>query len=223
MVGLVASNSFPRVAAHGGTLPVLGTNPIAFAVPLSDGTSMILDMASSTTAGGFVTKASEQGQSLPEGVAIERDGSPLTDPNRIGEGAMLPLGGAKGFGLGLMVEILSGVLTGAGISHGVKSQYKDFDNPGDSGHFLLAMDISAWMDTATYHSRMDELISAVKTSGDVRLPGEARFEELRLSEERGGVELDPKTVAALQEVATRYGISPPWENERTRTAGGAPR
>lgn len=209
MVGLVVSNSHPRVAAHGGLSPALGTNPLAFAAPLSDGTSVIVDMATSVTAGGFITKSAERNEPLPEGVAIEPSGAPLTDASKISEGAMLPLGGPKGFGLGLMVEILAGVLTGAGISHGVKSMYKDFDNPGNSGHMLTAMNISEFMSLETYHTRMDQLVDALKSTGDVRLPGEARFEARRRYGERAVVELDARTGKALEELAEHYQTDPP--------------
>lgn len=209
MVGFVVNNSHPRVAAHGGLSPVLGTNPLAFAAPLGDGTSVIVDMATSVTAGGFITRSAERDEPLPEGVAIERSGAPLTDASRIREGAMLPLGGPKGFGLGLMVEILAGVLTGAGVSHGVRSMYKDFDNPGDSGHMITAMNISEFISLETYYVRMDKLVEALKSTGDVRLPGEARYEARRQNEERGGVELDAKTAKALEELADHYQTDPP--------------
>jgi ureidoglycolate dehydrogenase (NAD+) len=218
MVGLVMSNSHPRVAAHGGVTPVLGTNPLAFGAPLPDGRTLIADMATSTTAGGLITRSAELGIPLPEGVAIDRHGQPTVDAADVAAGAMLPLGGAKGFALSLMVEILAGVLTGAGISHDVRSQYKDFERPGDSGHLIVAMHVEHFMPTASFASRMTGLVESVTESGDVRLPGAARWDAWDEAERRGGVDLDGPTATDLEELGARYGVDVPWS-----TANGASR
>jgi LDH2 family malate/lactate/ureidoglycolate dehydrogenase len=211
MIGFMVSNSTPRVAAHGGTAPVLGTNPLAFAAPLGDGTSVILDMATSASAGSLITKSEELGLPLPEGVAINRDGTPLTDASRVREGAMLPFGGAKGFGLGLMVEILAGVVTGSGVSHGVRSMYKDFEHPANVGHMVTALNIEMLMPLDDYYARMDGLIETMQDSGDVRIPGQARWEAVRHAEEVGGAELDSETTAALEDLADRLEVEVPWQ------------
>jgi LDH2 family malate/lactate/ureidoglycolate dehydrogenase len=210
MIGFLVSNAHPRVAAHGGTSPVLGTNPLAFGTPLPDGRTLIVDLATSAAAGSLITRSAELGVPLPEGVAVDRDGAPITDATQVGKGAMLPLGGPKGFGLGLMVEVLAGVLTGAGISHGVHSQYKDFTNPGDSGHLVQAMDVDAFMSRSVFDQRMETLVAAVTESGEVRLPGAARWDALAHSEQLDGVTLDPDTVEALESLAKRYRVEVPW-------------
>jgi ureidoglycolate dehydrogenase (NAD+) len=121
MLGLAFSNSFPKVAPHGGTKPVLGTNPLAFGAPRHGGRSVIIDLATAASAGSDITKAAELGQPLPVGIAIDRDGKPITDASKVKDGALMPLGGAKGYALGLLVEILCGVASGAGIAHSVRS------------------------------------------------------------------------------------------------------
>lgn len=179
MIGLALSNSFPKVAAHGGILPVLGTNPFAFGAPQRDGRSLMLDMATSALAGSTVREHIDKGLPLPEGLAVDGHGVPITDPAKIDEGALLPFGGAKGFGLSLMVEILAGVIAGAGIGQGVASMYKDFTARGDNGHFMLALDISRWMTMDEYYQRFDSLIAMVKASGSegrVLVPGELRWQ-----------------------------------------------
>jgi ureidoglycolate dehydrogenase (NAD+) len=200
MIGLAMSNSFPKVAAHGGFLPVLGTNPFAFGAPARDGPHLLFDMATSALAGSTVREHSESGKPLPEGLAVDGEGKPITDAKLVDSGALLPFGGAKGFGLSLMVELLAGVLTGAGISGGVGSMYKDFTRGGDNGHMLMAIDVSRWMPMPDYFSRMEQLLALVKASspsGSVLFPGEVRWERFAESE-RSGVEVSEETLEALR-------------------------
>ena len=180
MIGLAMSNSFPKVAAHGGLLPVLGTNPFAFGAPRATGGHLLFDMATSALAGSTVRAHLAKNEPLPEGLAIDGDGQPITDPAKVNDGALLPFGGAKGFGLSLLVEILSGVITGAGVGEGVASMYKDFTRNGGNGHLMLALDISRFIPLAEYHARFDGLVAVLKASGGhVLLPGEVRWEKWR--------------------------------------------
>lgn len=213
MIGFAASNSFPKVAAHGGILPALGTNPFAFGAPRANGESLLLDLATSALAGSTVREHIAKGEDLPAGLVVDGAGAPITDPRKVADGALLPFGGAKGFGLALMVEILAGILTGAGVAHGVKSMYADFSESGHSGHFLLALDISRWMPMEDYFARLESLVAAVRASnpgGDVRLPGEIRWQAFRENRETG-IRLDRSRIAALTALSEPYGITAPWE------------
>jgi LDH2 family malate/lactate/ureidoglycolate dehydrogenase len=216
MLGIAMSNSFPKVAAYGGMRPVLGTNPIAFAAPRPDGRSILVDMATSAMAGSSVTKIVEQQSGrLLDNVAIDGQGNPLTVAEGVQQGSLLPFGGPKGFGLALMVEILSGVITGAGFSHGVKSMYKNFAETGDNGHFMLAIDISRLMPTAEYHARVEQLIAWVKASADpatgnkVLIPGEVRWDAYEESL-KSGIVLDRQTILSLDQLADQYRVVVPW-------------
>ncbi len=215
LIGFVASNSFPKVAAYNGVHPVLGTNPLAFGVPRKSGKSLLLDMATSASAGSTITKCVEQGGRLAPGIAIDKEGNPISDPQRIDEGALLPFGGAKGFGLALLVEIFCGVLTGAGISHQVNSMYKDFEHGGQNGHFCLAMDIGRFMPRELFFERMEMLVDFVKASAEgfadrtILLPGERRWEAYAETT-RNGIELDAKTVDMLSRLAQERNIPLPW-------------
>jgi LDH2 family malate/lactate/ureidoglycolate dehydrogenase len=196
MIGFAFSNSFPKVVAHGGLKPVLGTNPFAFGAPRQNGDHLLVDMATSALAGSTVRKHLALGQALPGGLTPD--------------GALLPLGGAKGFGLALMVEILAGVLTGAGIGDGVASMYNDFTRNGGNGHFMLALDVTRWMSIEDYHARFESLVSAVKASGDqILLPGEVRWENYRDSL-ANGVALDDKAAQTASTLAQSAGLSVPW-------------
>lgn len=210
MLAILWNNSFPKVAPHGGTKAVLGTNPIAFAAPRRNGRNIIVDLSTGASAGSTVTKAAELGLPIPEGIAISPDGKPITDPSKVKEGALLPFGGVKGYALGLMVEIMAGVATGAGISHGVRSMYGDFENPGNSGHFFVAIDINALMHIDTFYDRMETLVEALRDCEGVLLPGEGRWSALAKTEEAGGVALDEKTKNALMELAESLGVTTPW-------------
>ena len=210
MLGLAMSNSFPKVAAHGGTRPVLGTNPLAFAAPLRDGTSVIVDLATAASSGSKITKSAEQGDTLPEGVAVDRDGKPITDPSRVAQGALLPFGGAKGYALAVMVEILSGVMTGAGVAHGVRSMYGDFGRGGDNGHFFAAIDIERLMPLDAFYERMESLSAVLRHDDGVLLPGEIRWRERQQALSAGTVDLDEKTTEALEVLAGSLGVELPW-------------
>ena len=198
MIGLAMSNSFPKVVAHGGLRPVLGTNPFAFGAPRKNGDHLLFDMATSALAGSTVREHIDKGKPLPAGLAIDEAGKPITDPAKVSEGALLPFGGAKGFGLSLLVEILAGVITGAGIGDGVASMYNDFSRNGDNGHFLMALDIARFMPIDDYHARFEGLVAMLKASGDnVLLPGEVRWEHFR-DAQANGVEVDELKWQALQ-------------------------
>ena len=197
MIGLALSNSFPKVAAHGGVKPVLGTNPFAFGAPRANGDHLLFDMATSALAGSTVREHIAAGKPLPEGLAIDGDGKSITDPAKVNDGALLPFGGAKGFGLSLLVEMLAGVITGSGVSDGVASIYNDFNRNGENGHFMLALDIARFMPIADYHARFESLVAMLKASGGhVLLPGEVRWENWR-DALANGVEVDDAAWMAL--------------------------
>lgn len=212
MIGLAASNSFPKVAAHGGLRAVLGTNPFAFGAPGRDGRGIIVDMATSALAGSTVRDYMHKKMPLPEGLAVDGEGRPVTDPAKVGEGVLLPFGGAKGYGLALLVEILSAVLTGAGMSHGVASMFGDFTRSGDNGHFFLALDIARWMPMPAYYDRLDGLVETLHASGSpgqVRLPGALRWQ--RYDDNLvNGIRLDGTVCAQLEELSRPHGVAPPW-------------
>lgn len=213
MVGVAMSNSFPKVVAQGGTKAVLGTNPFAFGVPRRDGRHVLFDMATSALAGSTVRQHIAEGTPLPEGLAVDGDGAPITDPNAVAEGALTPFGGAKGYGLALFVEILSGVLAGAGVSQGVASLYSDFTQSGHSGHFFLALDITRFMPLDRFHDRLDMLRTLLVQSGPegaVNLPGEVRWQHFE-ENARLGIALTADHQRILSDLAGPVGISLPWE------------
>lgn len=215
MIGLALSNSVPSVAAHGGTRAVFGTNPLGFSAPRADGRHFLLDMATSAWSASAVRASMDRGETLPAGVAVDEDGVQITDPRPVTKSTLLPLGGAKGFGLALMIETLTAVITGAGVSGGVASLFKDMTRSGNNGHFMLALDISKLMPIDTYFSRIDELVSTLKASssaGDVLFPGERRW-RIRDENETHGIPISPTVITELETLAAPLGISPPWHHQ----------
>jgi LDH2 family malate/lactate/ureidoglycolate dehydrogenase len=112
--------------------------------------------------------------------------------------------------LSLLVEILSGVLTGAGVADGVGSMYKDFTRTGDNGQFIMAIDVSRWMPMEDYYARLEGLVTALKAAGDsVLLPGEVRWQTWR-DNQRLGIPIDPIIARAVEPLAREKNIALPW-------------
>ncbi len=208
MVGLVMSNSFPKVTAHGGLTPIFGTNPLAFGAPRRDGEHLLFDMATSALAGSTVRECIENGTPLPDGMAVDRHGDPITDPAKVAGGALLPVAGAKGYGLSLFVEILAGVLTGAGVADGVASMYKDMSAPGQNGHFMVAIDISRFMAIEDFYARFEALVGSIKAShptNEILLPGEIRWRNYHHNM-KAGIRLGDTTRAAVEIICRETGV-----------------
>ncbi len=211
MVALALSNSFPKVAAHGGTRPVLGTNPLAFGAPRSRGRRLLVDMSTAALAGSTLRAAADAGTALAPGLVVDDRGGAVTDPVAALAGTLLPAGGAKGFGLALMVELLAGVLTGAGVGGGVGSLYAPGDGAADNGHFFLVLDIGRWMPRETWETRVEGLCDAVLGSGSgVRIPGQLRDVALAESAARG-IPLPANSRAGLARLAGEMSVPlPDW-------------
>ena len=212
MIGLAVSNSFPKVAAHGGVAPVLGTNPIAFSAPRADVKSILIDMSTAAMAGSTVREAIAKREMLEPGLVIDANGVPIRDPAQAASGTLLPAAGPKGFGLAILVELLSGVLTGAGIASEVASMYADLGHPGKNGQLLLAIDITRWMPIEEFHQRVEALaitLTAPIGSQEVRLPGDERWTEISRSE-REGILIEDHTLAQIEQLAGDLDVALDW-------------
>jgi LDH2 family malate/lactate/ureidoglycolate dehydrogenase len=217
-VGLTFSNSMPKVAPHGGTRRLMGTNPLGFACPRAAGDApLVIDLATGASAGSRISHARRTGQPIPEGIALDAEGRPTTDPNDVDAGGcLLPAGGAKGYCLGLIVEVMSGVLTGSAFAPGVGSMFRNLDTHVRAGHTCVAIDIARFLPLDEFRDRMEELAASIKAvppvegADEVMIPGERRA---RLADERTrrGILLSPPLVNSLAETADKLGTKPPWE------------
>lgn len=178
-IGIVAANASAVAAPHGATRPLLGTNPLAVAVPAGRFAPLVLDMATSEGSRKKVRKALEDGREIPSGWALGPDGRPTTDPAEALKGVMLPFAGAKGSGLSLVVDILSGVLTGAEFGGRVLSVMTNQDRESGNGHFMLAFKVSAFIDEAEYSGRIETEIERLHA-----LPAAAGFDAVTYPGER---------------------------------------
>jgi (2R)-3-sulfolactate dehydrogenase (NADP+) len=189
MVALAFGNSPKAMALHGGRSPMLGTNPIAFACPAA-GDPLVIDLALAVAARGKIVAAKASGDSIPAGWAVDDAGQPTTDPSAALAGSLLPIGGAKGSALALMVEILSGAVVGAAFGWEASSLFDGEGGPPNLGQVLIALDPQR-LSGGAYGSRMADMAAAVQGEEGTRLPGMRRL-DLRRRAETEGIDLPAK-------------------------------
>lgn len=169
LIALGVTNASPIVAPFGGSKRVIGTNPIAFAVPDgAGGVAFAFDQATTVVTLGAVNMAKDAGEPIPEGWAVDADGNPTADPEAALKGSLLSAGGAKGWGIGAMVEILAAGLTGGRLSQDVQPLKAPEGNPHDLGQVFILIDPGTSPDFA---DRLAGLIAGVEADGRGRLPG----------------------------------------------------
>jgi (2R)-3-sulfolactate dehydrogenase (NADP+) len=183
MISFVYGNSPKAIAPTGSKEKVLGTNPIAFGAPL-EGAPLIIDFAVSTVARGKILAARQQGQTIPEGWAIGPDGEATTDPETALQGSMLPIGGAKGAALALMVEVMSGCLVGAALGVEASSLYEEQGPSPDLGQVILALDATA-LSKGAFFDRMRDLADVYQKIDGARFPGISRLENRKKAAAEG--------------------------------------
>lgn len=212
MIGLyVAVGNANHLPPWGGIEMLLSTNPIAIAVPALDENPIILDMATTVAAYGKVKTAAQRGETMPEGWMVDRNGDPLTDPNKAEDGFLLPIGGPKGYGLALMFGLLAGTLNGAAFGKNVVDFNKDFKTTTNTGQFIVAIDIAAFADVGTFKGNVDNIIQTMKASPtmpgvtDILLPGE-RSHGIRQDREKHGVPMPDGLFRSLEELAAETGV-----------------
>jgi LDH2 family malate/lactate/ureidoglycolate dehydrogenase len=215
MVGIAMSNAPASTVPIGGRVPKLGTNPFAVAVPAGRRVPFCLDMATSVVAQGKVILAHKQGaKSIPEGWAVDPDGRPTTDPAAALKGAMLPFGGAKGYGIALMIDLFCGALAGANTGTTINSFWTDFKNPQGLGLFLGAWNLEVLGEPAAVRARVDALLDEIKATPPVDGATEVFYAgeiEHRRAEQarRDGMEFDATVAKQIAEVAASYGVEAP--------------
>jgi ureidoglycolate dehydrogenase (NAD+) len=213
MIGLSFTNVDPGVCVPGSRVPLLGTNPIAYAVPAGEEPPIMLDIATSVVAASKIYAARDVGKPIPEGWIIDKDGLPTTDPTGYPSvGALMPMAGHKGYGIALLIEILTGVLAGGAFGPEVVSWMMDSAVPVNQSHAFLAVNIANFLPIQRFKARMDSLIrfirNAPKAQGANRiyLPGEMEW-EARERALREGMMLPDHVMVRLQGLAGDYGLA----------------
>ncbi len=196
-VALTVVNARSRIVAWGGRRKVLGTNPMAFAVPRRDAPPVIWDQASSRRSQGEVLLARREGRQLDAGVGLDAEGQPTTDPGAILDGgALLPFGEHKGAGIALMVEVLAAAFTGGRFGF----EDHSVDYPGaqtsNAGQFVLLADPTRSAG-ASFTDRIEELVARLRAAGSVRLPSDARYAR-RAKARQDGIVITDQAYAQIQ-------------------------
>jgi (2R)-3-sulfolactate dehydrogenase (NADP+) len=194
LVALLFANTPGAIAPWGGSKPVFGTNPIAFAAPLAGREPVVIDMALSKVARGPIVAAKQKGQAIPEGWALDVDGKPTTDATAALAGTMVPLGDAKGATLAMMVEILAAALVGAHFGFQASSFLDAAGGPPDTGQLILAIDPHA-MGGNWFDERMRALVHAIEAQEGTRLPGVRRL-TLRAKARAEGIEMPEEMLSS---------------------------
>ncbi|MBN9410742.1 MAG: Ldh family oxidoreductase [Burkholderiales bacterium] len=214
MLGLYfAVGNANHLPPWGGTDMLLSTNPIAAGIPTANEPPVVLDMATTVAAYGKVKAKAKRGEQMPVGWMIDRQGKPLLDPNKSGEGFLLPIGDHKGYGLALIVGLLAGTLGGAAMGRDVIDFNADFKTTTNTGQAILVIDLAAFGDPAVFKGAVDKLVRDIR--GSERLPGVERIwlpgeqsHEKRARYREHGVPIAGGVASDLQQLAADLGIAP---------------
>ncbi len=183
LVALMVANASPSIAPHGGKTAFFGTNPLAFATPRAGCPPLVIDQSSSVVAKVAVIDAHRRGIALPKGWALDVDGQPTTDADAAMAGSLSPIGGYKGAGLALLIDILAGGLSGSNFSFEASSFGDCEGGPPRTGQLLIAFDPAAF-GGAAFVARTEALFGALQAEPQVRLPGDRRL-QARQGNEKG--------------------------------------
>ena len=192
MIGICCSNTESLMPAPGGAEKIVGNNPFSLAFPGGEYPPIVVDMAVSAAAIGKIVLASKEGKNIPSGWATDKFGVETLDPITVLDGGfLLPVGGPKGYGLSIAIDILAGLLMGSGFGGRVRCPFSDYSGPQNLGHMFLALRVDAFMEYKEYCDRVEELIertkNSSKTSGtsDIFMPGEIEINRAMINKGNG--------------------------------------
>ena len=209
-VAFLSTNASPAMAPWGGRRKAVGNNPWSWAAPAGRHAPMVLDIANTGVARGKIYLARQKGLPIPEGWAITAEGLPTTDPIEAISGIILPMAQHKGYAISVIMDMLSGVLTGSATGTGVHGPYQKEHKSG-AGHFMIALNIAALQALPDFNARMEQMIAEIKSVplapgfDEVFYPGE--LEARNDAENRQlGLQLPEDTLADLEKLARETGL-----------------
>jgi LDH2 family malate/lactate/ureidoglycolate dehydrogenase len=213
-IGIATSNASAAAAPFGALEPFLGTNPLSVAVPTLKAPPFVIDMATSEGSRKKVRQALAQRVPLPAGWALDKEGNPTTDPQTALEGVMLPFGGMKGSAITLLLDVLSGVLSGAEFGGRVLSVLTNQERESGNGNFMIVLKVDAFMPALEFKARMDEeltrlrLLRPAKGIKEVIYPGyKEHFTEI--SRRQRGIPFTASVIEEARLIGKRHGIAFP--------------
>jgi L-2-hydroxycarboxylate dehydrogenase (NAD+) len=208
-----------HMAPWGGIETLLGTNPLAIAIPAGEEAPVVLDIATTVVSYGTVKNYRLQGREMPTGWMVSKeDGQPLTDPARSAEGMLNPIGGYKGSGLALVLGLLAGPLNDAAFGRDVLDFNYDDKTACNTGHFIIALDVARFTPLATFTAEIDRHLRDLRTSRPlpgfdaVRLPGSERRHR-RADRLHNGVPMPLELIEQLDRLAGEVGVKPLAERQ----------
>jgi LDH2 family malate/lactate/ureidoglycolate dehydrogenase len=211
MIGIVLTNANPALAPFGAKTPLMGTNPMSVTIPSDEEAPLALDMSSTLVARGKIRYAAATHQDIPLGWALDQDGNPTTDPETALKGTLEPIGGPKGSGLALIIEIMCSLLTGAGRLGEVR-ETTDLSGPMNTGHIFCALEIDRFTDVKQFKKDIDQSIRRIKalpsvSGGPIYLPGEIEHLNV-LRGQKEGIAYDEEVIKTLNQLAAKLGVNP---------------
>ncbi len=219
MIGLAMANDIPSVCAPGSRKAVMGTNPLAYSIPAGEHPPILLDIATSTVAGGKVYAALQRGETIPTDWIIDSDGNPTTDGSLYPlKAALAPMTGHKGYGMALLHENLAGVLTGASISWQVLNWiFDDKTKPTGHGAAFIVINPEAMMPLDKFFQRVDNLINEIHNSPTVNeiehllVPGEMEWKRREAALIKG-INMPSDVVSKMRDLDNQIGLNTHWLN-----------
>jgi LDH2 family malate/lactate/ureidoglycolate dehydrogenase len=209
-VAMLASNGGPAMAPWGGMKKIVGTNPWSVAAPAGKHAPLVMDMANTGVARGKIYLARNKRLPIPLGWAINAAGEPTTDPQEAIDGIILPMAEHKGYAIAVIVDLLSGVLSGSGFLSAVHSPYQTAQK-SNCGHFMIAIDIAVLQPLAQFNARMEAFIAELKSVPRARgfdeifYPGEMEARN-DLANRRDGLALAADTLTDLRRIGAQTGL-----------------
>lgn len=213
-IGIVMSNASAVTAPFGAAEPLMGTNPLSVAIPAGKQPPFVIDMATSEGARKKVRKALEEGKEIPSGWSLDSAGEPTVDPAAALKGVMLPFGGPKGSAITVLIDIFSGVLSGAEFGGRVLSVATNQERESGNGNFMMAIKVDSFMEAGQFKERMDEELRRIRSLKPARgfeeviYPGYRAHAVEQLCK-REGIALDRSLVEKLQALANRLDVEFP--------------
>lgn len=215
MIGFEVCNTPALVAPFGGAVPMIGTNPMSVAIPAGRQPALVLDMATSLVAKGKIALAMKEGKPIPPNWALDKDGNQTTDPFAANIGALLPFGGAKGYAIGLIIDVLCSCLAGANDSFHIPRVFENLEEPSNIGYFMGVFDISKFVPLPVFKERVDALFDSIKSCpptegfGGVMIPGEIEA-NATIQNRKDGIELSEPVLKEFLELSEKYEVAYPF-------------